>query len=620
MVLAEAGGLLCASPSDERTDAMCGIFGYVGSRRDAAEIVLRGLKRLEYRGYDSWGIAVPTAARAVVEKRVGKIGAAATSLPESSLGLGHTRWATHGGVTEENAHPHVDCGGRFAVVHNGIVSNERDLRQALIESGHRVRSETDTELVAHLVEDMIAEAVEGAVDDERAGPGALGRALMAVFRRLRGLNAVAVLDAQTGVMVAATSGSSLVVGSGVSGHFITSDHAALIEHTRRVTFVRDGQVVLVSPGGVRLFDRESEQELAPDAVVVPWEAASAERLGHPDYMTKEIHEQPAVLRRLSTGPHQGVRALAGAIRESREVFAVGCGSGAHAAIVAQYLFARTGKRVAAVTGSEFAVVAPFVDSNALVLALSQSGETIDVLEAVRAARARGARVAAVTNVEGSTLWREADLTVPLEAGPERCVLSTKSLTAKLAILILTAAALEDRLPAACEAIDRAAADIDRMLQGERRATIRAIAAAIRAREHLFVIGRGTSFPLALETALKIKEVSYIHAEGFAGGELKHGVLALVERGTPCVVLAPDDDALADVMASAMQARARGAILIGVSPRPNGAFDHHIEVADVGDATPIVNAVPGQLLGYDLARLRGHDPDMPRNLAKSVTVK
>jgi glucosamine--fructose-6-phosphate aminotransferase (isomerizing) len=263
---------------------------------------------------------------------------------------------------------------------------------------------------------------------------------------------------------------------------------------------------------------------------------------------------------------------------------------------------------------------PFVKRGTLVVAFSQSGETVDVLDAVREARARGATIAALTNVEGSSLFRFADLVVPLDAGPERCVVATKTLVAKLALSFMTARALVGRLDEAVESVDRAAADIAAMLSRARRDAIRAIARAVADREHLFVIGRGVSHALCLETALKIKELSYVHAEGFAGGELKHGVIALIEPGTPCVVLAPNDGTREDVLAAAMQVRARGAVVIGVSPEPDRAFDHHIEVADLGEATAIVNAVPAQLLGYELAKLRGNDPDMPRNLAKSVTVK
>jgi glucosamine--fructose-6-phosphate aminotransferase (isomerizing) len=592
---------------------MCGIFGYVGTNQNAADLVLRGLKKLEYRGYDSWGVAVGHRDQVVLAKRTGKIGDAAPDLPASAIGIGHTRWATHGGVTEPNAHPHLDCAGRLALIHNGIVSNYRELREPLVRSGHRFRSETDTEVVAHLIEECLAATP--------AGPEQLLSATMTAFRRLNGLNAIAVADVRTGQIAAAKSGSPLVLGWSDHGHLLASDFSALLEHTRRVTFVEDRQAVLLSRERCRVFDADSGLELTPAITEVEWEAAATELSGYPDYMTKEIHEQPFVLRHLADVGGQPASRLAAMIREANDVFVVGCGTAGHAALAAQYLFARiAGRRVTVATGSEFPYLMDFVREGALVIALSQSGETIDVIDAMRTARQRGARIAAIVNVEGSTLWRLADLTVPLGAGPERCVLATKSFTAKLAILLLTAYELAGRAAAGPALVAHAADEIERLLADDRRDLIRQIAEAIHTREHLFVIGRGPSYPLALEAALKVKEVSYIHAEGFAGGDLKHGVIALIEPGTPCLVLAPRDETYDDIMAGAMQVKARGAMLIGVSPEPHEAFDYHIPVADLGPATAILNAPPAQLLGYYLALLRGHDPDKPRNLAKSVTVK
>jgi len=592
---------------------MCGIFGYVGHAQNAADLVLRGLKKLEYRGYDSWGVAVGHRDQVVLAKRTGKIGDAAPDLPASAIGIGHTRWATHGGVTEPNAHPHLDCAGRLALIHNGIVSNYRELREPLVRSGHRFRSETDTEVVAHLIEECLA-AIP-------AGPEQLLSATMTVFRRLHGLNAIAVADVRTGQIAAAKSGSPLVLGWSDHGHLLASDFSALLEHTRLVTFVEDRQAVLLSREACRLFDADSGRELTPAITEVEWEAAATELSGYPDYMTKEIHEQPSVLRRLAEAGGEHARRLAAMIRDAADVFVVGCGTAGHAALAAQYLLARiAGRRVTVATGSEFPYLMDFVREGALVIALSQSGETIDVIDAVRAARQRGARLAAIVNVEGSTLWRLADLTVPLGAGPERCVLATKSFTAKLAMLLLTAYELAGRAAAGPALVAHAAGEIERLLADDRRDLIRQVAEAIHTREHLFVIGRGPSYPLALEAALKVKEVSYIHAEGFAGGDLKHGVIALIEPGTPCLVLAPRDETYDDIMSGAMQVKARGGLLVGVSPQGHEAFDYHIPVADLGPATTIVNALPGQVLGYYLALLRGHDPDKPRNLAKSVTVK
>jgi glucosamine--fructose-6-phosphate aminotransferase (isomerizing) len=592
---------------------MCGIFGYVGTSVDAGGLVLRALKQLEYRGYDSWGVAVARENRVVAQKRTGKIGEATAELPASTVGLGHTRWATHGGVTDSNAHPHVDCAGRLALVHNGIVTNYRELRDPLVRAGHRFRSETDTEVVTHLIEEYL--------EQTPAGPEQLLIATLAAFRRVKGLNAVAVLDGRRGQLAAAKSGSPLVIGWRDDATLLASDYSALLEHTRRVTFVDDGQAVLVTRAGGRLFDIETGGPLRPRITDVPWEAAATELSGYPDYMTKEIHEQPATLRRMAAASRDDAHRLAGLIEDARDVFVIGCGTAGHAALAGQYLLARiAGRRVTFAPASEFPYRRDFIADGSLIVAFSQSGETIDVIDAVRAARQQGARIAAVVNVEGSTLWRLADEAVPLRAGPERCVLSTKSFSAKLAIVTLTAYELTGRSEAGSALIGAAADEIERLLIDDRRSLIRRIADAISERDHLFVIGRGPSYPLALETALKIKEVSYVHAEGFAGGELKHGVIALIEPGTPCVVLAPADETREDIMAGAMEVKARGGVLIGLSAEPHEAFDFHLPIADVGPATAIVNAVPAQLLGYDLALLRGHDPDKPRNLAKSVTVK
>src|SRR3989440_47516 len=476
-------------------------------------------------------------------------GAAARAFPATTTGIAHPRWATHGGVTEPNAHPHLDCAGRLALIHNGIVSNYRELREPLVRSGHRFRSETDTEVVAHLIEECLTATP--------AGPEQLVSATMTAFRRLHGLNAIAVADVRTGQIAAAKSGAPLVLGWSDHGHLLASDFSALLEHTRRVTFVEDRQAVLLSRERCRVFHADSGRELTPAITEVEWEAAATELSGNPDYMTKEIHEQPSVLRRLAEAGGEHARRLAAMIRDAADVFVVGCGTAGHAALAAQYLLARiAGRRVTVATGSEFPYLMDFVREGALVNALSQSGETIAVIDAVRAARQCGARIAAIVNVEGSTLWRLADLTVPLGAGPERCVLATKSFTAKLAILMLTAYELAGRAAAAPALVAHAADEIERLLADDRRDLIRQVAEAIHTREHLFVIGRGPSYPLALEAALKVKEVSYLHAEGFAGGDLKHGVIALIEPGTPCLVLATRDETYDDIMAGAWKEESR----------------------------------------------------------------
>jgi glucosamine--fructose-6-phosphate aminotransferase (isomerizing) len=338
-------------------------------------------------------------------------------------------------------------------------------------------------------------------------------------------------------------------------------------------------------------------------------------------MAKEIAEQPAVLRRLASQRQPDAQRLAALVGEASTVHFVGCGSAAHAAKAGEYLFSRISRRqVSAVVGSEFGYLEDFLDERSLVVGLSQSGETIDLLDSVKAARSRGAKLAALVNVEGSSLYRLVDCPILLSAGPERCVLATKSFTAKLAVLLMAASSARGEPALGQALVERAADEIQAFLTDGRADQVRAVAERIYQREHLYVIGRGPSYPLALEAALKIKEVSYIHAEGFAGGELKHGVIALVEPGTPCLVLAPRDETFRAIVSGAQEIKARGGTIIGISPDPSDVWDVHIPVADVGEATAIVNAVPPQVLAYHLALLRGLDPDKPRNLAKSVTVK
>ena len=589
---------------------MCGIFGYVGERRALGDEVLGALRTLEYRGYDSWGVALGVNGHINVEKRTGKIGGATTSLPPSDIGFGHTRWATHGGVTWENAHPHLDCTGRLAVIHNGIVENFRPLKAGLMAGGHQFRSETDSEVLAHLIEAELT-------DHGRPLP----HAVAAVFARLQGLNAVIALDVRSCELVAAKSVSPLVVGIGPTGAVIASDALALRDHADRVLYLEDHHLVRLHRDGVTLYDRRTMTELAPDFVPMPAANGDAALGMYPHFMAKEMAEQPAVLERLVRDRVDQIDVLAAAIGEAYGTFLVGCGTASYAALTGSYLFSRIAARhVNFVVGSEFKYHEHFITPRSLVVALSQSGETADVIEAMLAARAAGARLGAIVNAEHSSLDRMVDIRVHLSAGPEQCVLSTKAYTAKVATLLLAAHTLNGTPERGREAVLRAAAAIAEMLSDGWVARVRAVAERIHTEDHLFVIGRGLAYPTALEAALKIKEVSYIHAEGFAAGELKHGVIALVAPGTPCVVYAPNDETRADILSGAMELRSRGGYIIGIGPEDDPVFDVHLPTADAGDAAPIVNALPAQMLGYHAALYRGNDPDKPRNLAKSVTVK
>jgi glucosamine--fructose-6-phosphate aminotransferase (isomerizing) len=602
---------------------MCGIFGYVGAQDEAPQLVLAGLKKLEYRGYDSWGIAARQSqsmapSRLLVEKHVGKIGQATTSLPPSRAALGHTRWATHGGVTEANAHPHLDCQGRLAVIHNGIVENHAELRRELLAHDHTFVSQTDTEVVCHLLEEELTREADDTLEPCQRLVGAL----MAVFRRLEGLSALGVLDPQLECIAAAKNGSPLVIGWGETGNYLASDSSALLEHTRKLTFLEDGQAALLTGDAITLYDVNGGEKIRePRIWDITWQQEVDSLDGYPNYMAKEIAEQPSVLRRLAAEQAQAAQRLADSIMHASTVHLVGCGSAAHAARCGEYLFSRIASRQAnCVVGSEFGYLEDFLDRRSVVVGLSQSGETIDLLESMKAARLRGAQLSALVNVEGSSLYRLVDDPILLSAGPERCVLATKSFTAKLAVLLMAAYAARGRLDAGRALIEQAADEIQLMLTDSRADQIRALARQIAHAEHLYVIGRGPSYPMALEAALKIKEVSYLHAEGFAGGELKHGVIALIDEGTPCVVLAPNDETFRAILSGAEEIKARGGYIIGISPFASDVWDEHIAVADVGEAASIVNAVPPQMLAYELALTRGLDPDKPRNLAKSVTVK
>jgi len=612
--------------SREVTAPMCGIFGFVAPKPLPATLVVDALRTLEYRGYDSWGIAYASQrdrmSTLIVDKHAGRIPAATAAYGATTIALGHTRWATHGGVTDENAHPHLDCSGTLAIVHNGIIENYRVLREALERRGHRFRSDTDSEVFAHLLEEILA--ASHTVEPNGTDPADGHRLVQAVrqaFAQVRGLNAFIVLHLPSQQLVAVKSTSPLVIGIGRDGVFVSSDAVALVGHAQRVHYVSDEEIVLLRQDGPLFFDRCTGAQTEPRWEHLTLRPADTSLGGYPHYLIKEIHEQPRVIERIVRNRLDGARQLAELIRQSYGTFLVGCGTAGYAALCGSYLFSRIARRhVNAVIASEFKYQEHFLTDRSLVIALTQSGETVDVIEAVQAAKRRGARVAALVNVTGSTVDRLADFTVPLSAGPEQSVLSTKAYTAKLAVLLLAAHILNGSEHVGIDVLWRAVDGMERALAPQTLDRIRAVADRLVDAEHCYVIGRGLSYPTALEAALKIKEVTYIHAEGFAGGELKHGVIALIEDGSPCIVVSPLDETRADILSGAMEVRSRGAWVVGISPEPDEAFHVHIPIADVGDASPLVAIVPAQLLAYELAIRRGLDPDKPRNLAKSVTVK
>ena len=586
---------------------MCGIFGYVGTKSTAAEMVLDGLKLLEYRGYDSWGIAVKATTRLQVDKHTGKLGDATTSLPESSMGIGHTRWATHGGVTVENAHPHLDCTKNIAVVHNGIVENYTELKDTLVKNGHSFVSQTDTEVIPHLIEENLK------TQDFQS-------AVKKTFNTLHGLNAVVVLNSATNEIIAAKNGSPLIIGKAEDGYYLASDAAGIIKYTRELLFLKDNEMVVMGKT-LELYSLPDGKALTPHFETINWNIEDATMGKYPHFMIKEIHEQPKVILNIAENYTGQIEKMAEIVKQAQGTFFIGAGTAYHACMVGAYLFSKVAKiHTNTTVASEFNYLEDFLTDKSLIVALSQSGETIDVIEPLNHAREKGVTILGFTNTLGSTIYRMSDHKLLLGAGPEKAVASTKAYITKVAVLLMLSHAMKGKINGIREKLIAAAAEIERMLEDKNLESMKQLAKTLVASEHIYIIGRGLSYPSALEAALKIKEVSYIHTEGLAGGELKHGTIALISKGIPCIVFAPNDETYEAIISNATEIKARGAVIIGVSYKNNPIFDQFIEVKDLAEATILTQVIPTQLLGYYLALEKGYDPDKPRNLAKSVTVK
>lgn len=590
---------------------MCGIFGYVGYRQNAQELVFAGLKSLEYRGYDSWGVAVVAdgSHKVSVKKQAGKIGESnVKDLPKGSLSIGHTRWATHGAATDINAHPHLDCSGNTAVIHNGIFENYEGIKRDLLKKGHKFISETDTETVTHLIEEL----------SKKRG---FAEAVRTAFNRMEGLNAVIAVNVREKTLVAARNGSPLIVGFGKGENFLASDASALLPHTRSVYFLEDDEVAVIASGSVLILDAKTGKNVVPKKTRLDWKLERGEKGKFKSFMLKEISEQPQTIADIAVSGASQAEKLSELVRSAKEVYLVGCGTASYSCIAGTYLFSILAKRhVNFAIGSEFGYHLDFLKKDSLIIAVSQSGETMDILESVKKAKAKGAKILSLVNVFGSSLYRLSDYKMLIGAGPEKAVASTKAFTGMVAHLILLAFALDGGVKKAQKALVKAANSVKYVLLPDSLSKIRKLAAQIADKNHVYVIGRGLSYPASLETALKIKEISYIHAEGLAAGELKHGPLALIEKGTPCIAFLPNDETYGANLAGAMEMRARGGYVIGISYKPHEVFDYYIPVPDAGVAAIIPNVVVGQLLAYFLTLKKGLDPDMPRNLAKSVTVK
>jgi glutamine---fructose-6-phosphate transaminase (isomerizing) len=617
---------------------MCGIVGYAGSK-PVVSVVINGLKKLEYRGYDSAGIAVVRDGRVQIRRASGKLVNLVRSLDAEPLtgeyAIGHTRWATHGRPTEENAHPHRDCTGKVVVVHNGIIENYLDLKTRLQKDNHRFLTETDTEVIAHLVESMM--------------PGKpFAEAVAAALEQLRGSYALCLLCADSpNTIIAARNGPPLILGISEGEVFVASDVPALLEHTRKMYFMQDGEMAVLSPEGIVLRDfRGKEIRFTPQEV--QWSAEMAEKGGYPHFMLKEIYEQPRSLQECLAGRIsldtervllEETRIPAEALEKIQRIHIVACGTSWHAALVGKFLIEELARIPVEIDyGSEFRYRDPLVDRNSLVIAISQSGETADTLAAVREAKAKNARVLSICNVVGSMLSRESEGNLYIRSGPEIGVASTKAFTCQMTVLVLFAIYLaqirKTLQPGQAAALLSGLTQMPQCVQQllEQSAECEKIAKAIYRHSNALYLGRGIHYPIALEGALKLKEISYIHAEGYPAGEMKHGPNALIDRNLPVVTLAARDPKnprsllrYEKMLSNIEEVRAREGIIVTLASEDDDQIsqlsEHVIRIPPISDyMLPILMIVPLQLLAYHIAILRGCDVDQPRNLAKSVTVE
>lgn len=590
---------------------MCGIYAYLGPQNNASELAIEGLKKLEYRGYDSWGVAALSEEEIDSYKKVGKISAYQAGdhqFKPSHLAIGHSRWATHGGVTEINAHPHFNTDHSLSVVHNGIIENYAEIKADLQTKGYKFISQTDTESIVHLI-------------DFHLKTLPLEEAIKKAMSELEGRYAILVIKKDEQKIVAARRGSPLIVGVGKDEFFIASDIPAFLEYTNRVNYLDDDQMVVIDHRGPKFFDLKTNSPIEKRLITIEWQASAAEKGDYPHFMIKEIMEQKETIRRSLEQEDLEIQKIADAIKNAYGTYLVGCGTAGKVCLAATYMFSHIAKRhVNFAVGSEFSSLQDFIKDRSLMIAVSQSGETADTLEAIHAAKAKGAKVLSIINVKGSTMDRESDFTLHIKSGPEKAVASTKATTAQMAILTLLAYACIGQLEEGKKLLLETQSQINDMLNPRYEDHIRTLADHVAKVESMYIIGKGVNYAIALESAIKLQEISYIHAEGFAAGELKHGPIALITQGTPVIALISNDITRKDILNNCQEVKARGAYVIGVASENNSVFDYWIKVPDAGQSQGIVNIIPIQLLAYHLGLLRKNDPDMPRNLAKSVTVK
>ncbi len=586
---------------------MCSIIGYYG-KETAAPIIVKALKRMEYRGYDSVGVATKSENQISVKKGIGKVAEVNESLKLSNLpgniGIGHTRWATHGKVTDENAHPHSSNSSKIAIVHNGVIENFNELKENLQKNGFTFKSETDTEVIANLIQQNLSKYSD------------VKESILKTVSQLKGHFAFVVMF-DDGTLVAARFHEPLIIGIGKNSYFISSDVLGFIENTDDAIYLDNGNIMIIDSSDLKIFSFDGTQLKKPITKVAK-EFADVDKGDYAHFTLKEISEQPDTILKAGEDTLEALENTVDFIKHAKNVYFTGSGTSFNAALLAKNLMSKYAKvKVEPIISSEILSIPESIEPNSILIAISQSGESADVLEAVNIAKQQTAKILSIVNSSLSSLVQESSVVIRMGCGPEIGVAATKSFTAELAIIYK----ITEKLCEGCMGVDfnKVSEAISKILTNHSK--IQAIAKELKPVSDIYVIGRGVHHPIAMEAALKLKELTYIHAEGIAGGELKHGPLALMDSNVYVIIINPDDSTYTDTITSAHEIKSRGAKIIGISNKNNEIYDHWIQIPKIDESMyPIIEIIPIQLLAYYSAIEKDTDPDYPRNLAKSVTVK
>lgn len=588
---------------------MCSIIGYKGNLSAVAPVLVESLQKMEYRGYDSVGLATVDGGKILIRKGIGKVAEVTSNLNleimPGHMGIGHTRWATHGGILDKNAHPHYACNQNIAIVHNGIIENYKELKEELIRAGHKFQSDTDSEVIAHLLESNY---------DKQ---GDIKTAVMETCRRIKGAYSfVAIFEC--GSLAGARYDEPLIIGIADDGFFISSDVLGFIRYTDKAIFLDNKDMVIFTGGGLELFD-STGVSVSRQVTKVAWELGAADKGKYAHHTLKEIHEQNRTIMKALDQEEKRVRLFCDLLSNSKNLYITGSGSSYHSALIAKHILRKYVRlKAETVMSSEFQYAPESIDNNSVLLAISQSGETADVLQSVKIAKEKGSKILSIVNVSTSSLARMSDCFLNLNSGPEIGVAATKSFTAQLSLIYHIADVLSNNSVGISSDKDLLKA-LDQVMLVED--DIIKITEHLREVKDIYILGRSLHYPVALEGALKVKELTYVHAEGIAAGELKHGPLALIDTTSVVIIINPHDATFDDILSNAHELKARGATVIALSDKRNDVYDYYIPIPKVKDSLyPIVEVIPFQMLAYYLALKKNANPDYPRNLAKSVTVR